>query len=346
MLIRLKLQLASHSTRMIAISVLVGVLLISGAGYVYLTPSEVTLAPEQEEVFEIESEISHGAVVQDDSPLFEVEDELENQPVYFTNITPELDIDTSTTVNTPDGQIVNVTQRLYLEEEAIWGDITFWSNDVALGTNQTILVEEGANVQASLDIGEIQSRSREIESVLGGTANMRLSLRLETIYETQIEGDTYEGRMLVTPEMDVGTSAYRVEDDLSESTTETRTIPRGTETQSPSMSLIGALLLLGGGALAGGGAIAWKARELDEEELRLAAHRQEYSDWISQGELIVNPDSQYIYVHSLKDLVNIGIDTDKRVIYDPSIEAYTVADGDIVYYFTENRADIEPWMDL
>jgi hypothetical protein len=116
--------------------------------------------------------------------------------------------------------------------------------------------------------------------------------------------------------------------------------------QSPNMALVVALSVVGGGLLVTGGVIARKSSELDPHELRVAVFNQEYSEWISQGELVVDPDRQYVYVNSLEDLVNIGIDADKRVIHDTELQAYIVVDSGLIYYFARDPTNIELWANV
>jgi hypothetical protein len=53
-----------------------------------------------------------------------------------------------------------------------------------------------------------------------------------------------------------------------------------------------------------------------------------------------------VTINSLEDLVDIAIDCNKRVIFDDSLEVYAVADGDIVYYYSENNQRLDSWLDL
>jgi len=51
-------------------------------------------------------------------------------------------------------------------------------------------------------------------------------------------------------------------------------------------------------------------------------------------------------VNSLKDLVNIGIDADKRVIHDSDLDAYVVVDSGLVYYYAREPTNIELWANV
>jgi hypothetical protein len=74
-------------------------------------------------------------------------------------------------------------------------------------------------------------------------------------------------------------------------------------------------------------------------------YRERYAEWISNGEFPTDTDKRYVTISSLEDLVDIAIDSNKRVIYDETLDAYGVADGDIVYYYGD-EGDIDSWLDM
>ena len=112
------------------------------------------------------------------------------------------------------------------------------------------------------------------------------------------------------------------------------------------MQLVGILMLLGLIAIGIGSIIAAKMPEVDEEELRREVAHNEYSEWISEGELVLDADNEYVYVDSIEDLVNVAIDTDKRVIHDPDFSVYTVTDGAVIYYYMTEPSDLQQWTNI
>lgn len=42
--------------------------------------------------------------------------------------------------------------------------------------------------------------------------------------------------------------------------------------------------------------------------------------------------------------VDIAIDTNKRVIYDTDVEAYSVLDGEVVYYHAAEPQSVTSWL--
>ena len=112
------------------------------------------------------------------------------------------------------------------------------------------------------------------------------------------------------------------------------------------MGLVALLAMLGAVAVASGGAIAAKAPQFDEEELKQEIAHNQYSEWISEGDVLIDSDNEFVAVNSVKDLVNVGIDANKRVIYDPDLSVYTVSDDGVTYYYTTEPADLQRWAHL
>ncbi|MFB6232633.1 MAG: DUF5305 family protein, partial [Haloarculaceae archaeon] len=110
--------------------------------------------------------------------------------------------------------------------------------------------------------------------------------------------------------------------------------------------LVGILTMLGLAAFAIGAVIARKVPDIDAAELRAEAEHEEYSEWISEGELVLDATNEYVYVSSVEDLVNVAIDTDKRVIHDSDLSVYTVTDGEVIYYYTAEPSDLERWANI
>ncbi len=196
------------------------------------------------------------------------------------------------------------------------------------------------------------------------TTSLNTQLRLTVDYRTEpINGKVYTGTLNVTPSLESNNDAYWLTGDqrVNVSKTQTRVIepapsvdegggqqtaPSGPVRGEPNMQLVALLAILGVIAVASGGAIGAKAPQLDQEELRKEIAHNQYSEWISEGELLLDSDNEFVYVNSIEDLVNVGIDANKRVIYDPDLAVYTVSDGDVTYYYTTEPADLQRWAHL
>jgi len=345
MLTRLKLQIATNGTALAAGCVVVGLLLLAGAGYVYATPGVEEQPPEEIDSFEIEVALDDSAVVQQDNLLYDRGERLQSKSVYFLNVTPEITMEA--VVDTSPDHNVTVTHEIVLHEEAERGGSVFWDRETTLAATESTITDGQQQTNATLDARNLTVRQDEISSVIGGVSDPSASLRLETTYETEpVDGEPYEGTLVVTSDIDLGTNAVWFDDDRTAGDSEERLVEQEPVTLSPNMLLVILMVLSGVGLFVAGGVVVSRAGEYDEHELRIEMYSNEYSEWISEGELVVDPDRQYVYVDSLKDLVNIGIDADKRVIHDTELKAYVVVDSGLVYYYAREPTNIELWANV
>ena len=122
--------------------------------------------------------------------------------------------------------------------------------------------------------------------------------------------------------------------------------PPEPEKGDPNIQLIGVLLILGISTIGIGITIAEKVPQFDKEKLEQQVAHNQYSEWISEGDVLIDSDNEFVAVNSVKDLVNVGIDANKRVIYDPDLSVYTVSDDGVTYYYTTEPADLQRWAHL
>jgi hypothetical protein len=74
--------------------------------------------------------------------------------------------------------------------------------------------------------------------------------------------------------------------------------------------------------------IAWHGRRSREGVVDMG----KYSEWISSGIYPGDKWEKMVYVSHLADLVDVAIDTNKRVIYDAAEKMFFVIDDPILYY--------------
>ena len=345
MLSRLKLQIATNGRQLAAGCLVVGLLLLAGAGYVYATPGVEEQPPEEVDSFEIEISLDDSAVVDEQTVLYDEGERLESKPVYFQNITPEITLEA--TVEAPSDREINMTHELVLREQAARDGAEFWSRERVLASSQSTVTDGHHQLNASLDARELTLRQSEIESIVDAVSSPTSHLLLETTYETEpVAGEPYEGRLIVTNDINLVTNAIWFEGDRTASDSDRRLVEQDPVTLSPNLMLVVLLALSGSGLMLASGVVVRRSRVYDEHDLRIEMYNSEYSEWISEGELVVDPDRQYVYLNSLKDLVNIGIDADKRVIHDTELNVYVVVDSGLVYYYAREPTNIELWANV
>lgn len=345
MLNRAKIQIATNRRVIVLFGVIAGIIAFAGAGYVYTNPPVTDQEPRVVEQFNVTAELQHSAVVSRDTPLYPTGERLESQAAYFVNATPRLTL--TGRVDTPPDQSVNVTQRLILQERATRADSVFWSRERVLAMNQTTVTDGTRSINASINVSALQQEQARIAATIQAAGRPTTTVLFEIQYQTRDStGAVRSGELSVSPALQIVDNAFWIDGEQQAQSVETRTVDPGVVKQEPRMGIVFGLAVVGLLSIVGSIAAARFARGVDVDELRKQVHHEQYSEWISEGEIIVDPNSRYIYLDSIKDVVNVGIDADKRIIYDPTLDVYTVADGDRVYYFAENSSDIEQWMDI
>lgn len=342
---RLKLRVANYGTELAVVCVLAGLLLFAAAGHVYTNPEVKEREPVEVDNYDIEFSLSERAVVQNQNPLYETGEVLQSKPAYFTNATPEITFVTE--VSGSDDRNVTVRQRFVLVEEATRDDEELWSRERLLSTNNETITDGRSRTNISIDIEEFAGNQTAVRNALGGITSPTTELRLETTYRTEaVEGERYQGELSLSQEFESTSNAYWFSGSRSDSDSETQ-FERPDPVEQPPDYVRVFLFALGGlGLIALGGVTKLKSEVYDPHELRIEMYNAEYSEWISEGELVVDPNRQYVYVESLGDLVDIGIDADKRVIHDTDLDAYVVVDSDLIYYFAREPTNIELWANV
>jgi len=341
---RIKLQISKHGMELAALCIIVGLVLLAGAGQVYTTPEVQQPDPVEVDNFNIDLRLTESAVVQNDNPLYETGSRIQ-RPAYFANITPDLTL--SAIVNTNDDRTVSIDQRLVLSEEATRDGSELWSRERVLETNQETISDGRGQTNITLDINEFAESQQNVTAVISSVSEINTQIRLETTYETEpVDGESYTGQLSVAVTPQSTANAYWLSGSRSDSDSETR-LSQPDPIQQPPDYLRVVMFVLGGVGMIGlAGVTILKSNEYDPHELQIAVYNEEYSEWISEGELVVDPDRQYVYVNSLGDLVDIGIDADKRVIHDTDLKAYVVVDNDLIYYFAREPTNLELWANV
>lgn len=345
MLARLKLHVSNHGTELAIACVVGALLLFAGAGQVYTTPQYEQQPEEEVDSYDINLEVIDSAIVQEDNPLYETGSRLESRPAYFANFTPELQL--SAAVRGSDDRNVTLRQRLILREEATRDDSELWSRERLLASHSERMTDGDTRLNTTLDVEDIGNDQSDVRSVLDSLASLTTTLQIETTYETEpVEGESYQGELDLSLTFESTSNAYWLSGSRTASDSETRVTRPDPVRQPPNYTLVGLLAIAGVGLLGLAGVVVQKSRRYDPQQLRIDLYNEEYGEWISKGELVVDPDKRYVYVDSLGDLVDIGIDADKRVIHDTDLGAYVVVVDDLIYYFSREQTDIELWANV
>jgi hypothetical protein len=335
---RLKVFLDENHRLVVAALVVAGVLCFAGAAYVYATPTTETVTEEtNSQTFS--TSVTSSALVTEPTELYEQGETLENRSVYFTSASPSFTLDVVTSA--PSGERVEIGQRLELEALGVRDGRPFYTSTRTLvETNRTV---SDGQVQSSRTVN-ITELSRELVAVEGEiqeVGQFQLRLRLTVTYST----DDYEGTLQATAPFVIDRRAYYVDGSLDADETETTVVSRQVS-EPPNPTTYGGLGALGAVLVAAAVVVSRVESLIDPEALRREIVHDRHAEWISRGEFPTNADKPYISILTLEDLVDVAIDTNRRVIYDPQIEAYAVIDSSEIYYYATEELQADEWFDI
>lgn len=335
--IRAKSFAARHGLLIAAVLVVVGGLALAGAVVTYTNPPTETVTDRTDEQ-RFGAQVSTSAVVTGETALYEPDERLRDSSVYFINATPELTVTTNTSV--PAGDPVSVRHRLVLEHRATRGEEPFWQSTRVLSAGARNVSDGQVAAETTVDMSAVADRVARRQEEIGGIGTFTTRLRLTVAYET----DTYAGELESSTPVVITRRAYWLDGSLAANRTESTPVQRQVERPPEMGTVLGlagvglvALLLAGATAL-----VYYRDPDLDAMETELA--RTRYDEWISRGEIPTKAEKQYIRIDTLEDLVDIAIDSGKRVIYDETYDAYGVVDADIVYYYASGENDFSDWL--
>ena len=333
---RSRLLFTRYGRQLAVILVVVGVLALGGAFLIYTNPPTEQVT---ETVYEqqVGTETTTSAVVTGETDLYPQGETLEDSPVYFFNATPNLTVRTVTDV--PEGEEVTVSQRVTLQYRASHDGEVFWSSERLLTATEERTTEGSVATESTVDMRDVNRTAANRRAEIGRVGRFETLIRVEVAYETA----NYSEELTATAPVVITDRTYWLDGPAAVNRTHTETTRREV-TGSPNTTLAGGLGLFGVIALLAAVRIGTMSRRgVDVDAIETELTRTRYEEWISRGDLPTSSDKQFISIDTLEDLVDIAIDSNKRVIYDEEYEAYGVVDSDIVYYYVE-REEFEQWI--
>ena len=335
-LLRFRVLVYRHGPTLVRGLVLLSLVGAGIAGYLAVTPDR-TVQTDQTNVQTVSGEVTHSAVVLDGRGIWANETTLANRSVYFSTVSPALTLSGTTTV--PTGTSVLVEQRLVVVTTASRDGRTFYENETVLAASRETVLNGTASEQARIDIPAVRAQTAQLRDAFGRVSQVTVTLRYLVAYDT----GHYQHRLVVSSPLRFadGSDAYWLEAPLTAS--ERHAQPRTTVIESMNMTAIIWLATLALVSFAGAAAIRIYAQEdLEVDELLVELHARQMSEWISDGELPMGLGEEHVRLQSLQDVVNIGIDNEKRIVHDRRTDIYAVVDGRVVYYYSKDSA----WHDL
>jgi len=291
-------------------------------------------------------EFTHEATVERSNPLFPRGTTLSDRRVYFSRVTPTLDgaftyryTATGSGNVTVDGTLTLVIAAVDSGDEA--SAVEYWRETRELAAERvTLSPGESLTLAFSENVTQLHNESERLDEAVGGTPG---TIETRLVADIETDGQVNGRQVARDQQYELGISSdgsiYRVADPgpVANTTQQTRT----TEVESTPGPLRrggGPILVLVG--LGGAGALGVARYRgtlaLDERErayLTYERARAEFDDWITRARVPEAAlDGAVVEVETLEGLVDIAIDSDRRVIEDGAGE-YVVAVEDLVYRY-------------
>lgn len=343
-------------------TVLIVVLVLAAAGvgwWAYQINLEPTIETEQRltEQWSESTAYSHSASITNDSLPFAAGERATNRPLYYTALSQELD-GTYRYEYTADSGSVEVTTDTYLLIRG--GRIengnmteTYWELSEPLAADsETIDPGEPHRVDFTVNIREVLQTIGTVQQQLDSNEGI-VDVRVVSV--SQLAGDvesdsvdtTYRSELPIV----VSPSTFRINepvtvDETHESfeTVEVLAEPSPVQAYGSIIAfgiVVMLLILLLGLRYSGYTELTDEEQELIEIEQA----RERFSEWITTGEFPSEREyEQTVLVDTLEGLVDVAIDTNKRVIEDEQLGVSTVLDDTYIYIYIQPDSPARDWL--
>jgi len=333
-------------------TVVVVVLLVTAAAggwmtYTAYAAPDTTAGQQESASWEMTGSFDHGATVVRDSTVFSAGTTLTDRPVYFTQLSPELNGTFTTGYDASNRGHLNQTVSLSLvmrevDERGQGEEATVhWETSEQLNTATVDSVRPGESVTVPFvrNMSAVEADRNRIQNELGGSAGeTEVFIRAVVDSSGTVDGNAVDETTRYTLPVTFGDSTYSVGE--AEPTVEQYgpAQPATVDETSGSMGSVGGplLLVVSLGLLIGFVAIGRPERLSERERARLSDERdrETFDEWISTIKLPADAfELPRAEAASLGELVDLAIDTDNRVIEDPDDGRYYVRHDGYLYHY-------------
>lgn len=342
--LRLRYVCGKHGRVIVAVLVVFSAVAFAGAAAGATdqpTPVQTTVQTDQQTV---STELTAAATVTGNTTLYERGERVTDAPVYLLGATPNLTLGVTTAV--PADREVAVTQDVTLELSATRNDEVFWSERRELVSATRRVTDGSAATIVDLDVRRL---ARERLAAVRAEADDVGTVRAQVLVNVSYDTGTYTGHTNISSPLSISDRAYEFDTprvvERNHSTAVTRPVNSSASDAGVAIPGTGASLppgsvwwlLAGIGTLALAVFVRSVARGIEDfGAFKKHYESVRYAEWISRGKLPDSGSYARVPVETLLDLVDIAIDSEKRVIHDESQGVYAVVDGNLMYEFRDD----------
>lgn len=317
-------------------AVVLTVLVLAGGVAIYSTHVSPGTEIEQQETatWSSTATYTHQATVQEETPVFAEGETLTDRSVYLQSIAPELNGSFQYSYQASAGGQLSANATVSLVTRSASDETEFWSEERELvsATEQSLGPSEQLTIPFSINLTDQQRRVETIESQLGGTpGETELTVRTTLTLTGQRNGDPVEETSNHTVSIDSDGQTYSVTGDTADTDGGEQTErERVTASYGPLRSAGGpVLVVLSLGALGVLAAMrvtdSLALSEAEREWIAFQSDLDTFEEWVSRGTV---PDDSGtagpIEIDSLEGLVDVAIDSNRRVVFDESRNQFVV----------------------
>ena len=339
--LRAKFLCGKYWHRLVPALLLVGVLAVGIATASAASEPEPQQVAVETDSMTVETTLSTEATVTGNTSLYNRSETLTDMPVYLRTATPAVELIAVT--STPTDRTVSVTQQIVLELSATRNGEVFWRDAQTLAIDSQEVTDGSVRTAVTLDVQELaREQLADVTAEAGDIGTIEAQVSAIALYDT---GD-YRGQTTAVTPLSITDRAYELQTPQQDRRTNATTVQQAVAGGGAASSFFGPRGRLTprdlGVGLGGLGAIGLAAgiwltsrRIGDFDAFRRQYERVRYVEWISRGTIPATGNYARVPVEALVDLVDIAIDSEKRVIHDTAKDIYAVVDGNLMYEYRD-----------
>lgn len=291
-------------------------------------------------------QFTHQATVVRDTRVFDVGETLRNRSAYFQQVAPRLNGSFVYNYTADSGNLTAEASLRLLVRSVDGNDQEYWRIDRPLDqTTAALAPGDSLRLSFSRNITQIQQEIEQVRTELGTTPG---TTETTVVADVRLDGTRNGGAVLTDRTyrlpLTIEDSLYRVNDSSPVVEQDERTV-REQETVTvvpgplwryggPLALIVGLLGLVGTVSARYTGYVPLSERE--REYLAYRTDREEFGEWITEARFPaerVDQAETTIETTSLSGLVDLAIDSDRRVIEVADREEYLVLDDAVCYRY-------------
>ncbi|MFB6187849.1 MAG: DUF5305 family protein, partial [Halobacteriaceae archaeon] len=310
--IRLRSLLLKRGIIVGVTTVVIGVSLLVYGGFQIQQPPPTTTVTKHKHKQTVKVALSHQATVVTNTTVWKKGTVLHGKPLYLYSAMPNLTIQTQ--IRTPKNVKTSIFQRYILIIEATANGQQLWQNTTVIETTQITIETGKATTAATLQITPFRNqRLLKIRNQLNNVASLQVRLKITTQYRT----NRYQGNINLSTVIAFNDNSYRVMGTPTEKETRSETTTQRIRVSGSSQQRPLVIVAVGGILSIIGVVILWYKKTTNYEAIKEQLHRHRFEEWISRGSVSSLDDVEQITeMETLADLVDVGIDSNRRVIHD------------------------------